>query len=219
MRALYLHGFASTPDASKARFFAERLAAHGVTLECPDLNAPDFSTLTVTRMIAQVEARLAGSPVTPTVLFGSSLGAFVAWFVAARAEARQQPLSHLVLLAPAIDFGTNAWHELGEASLQAWRDTGWREFMHYGYGEPRRVHYALYDDARQFDASRVVVTTPTLVCIGQRDVVVDPTMVDAFFGSRAHVTLRHYDDGHQLLDHLDAMWLDTATFVGLPSPR
>ncbi len=219
MRAVYLHGFASTPDASKARFFAERLARHGIALECPDLNAPDFSTLTVTRMITQVEALLALDPEAPTVVFGSSLGAFVAWFVAARAEVRQHPLSHLVLLAPAIDFGTSAWSELDEASLQAWRDTGWRAFMHYGYGESRRVHYALYADKQQYDASHVVVTTPTLVCMGQRDVVVDPRVVDAFFGARPHVTLRRYDDGHQLLGHLDAMWFDTANFLGLPSSR
>ena len=219
MRALYLHGFASTPEASKARFFRERLAGHGIALECPDLNAPDFSTLTVTRMITQVESLLAHDPTRATVLFGSSLGAFVAWFVAARAELRRHPLSHLVLLAPAIDFGINAWHELGEASLEAWRASGWREFTHHGYGESRRVHYALYDDKQQYDASRAVVTTPTLVCMGQHDTVVDPVVVESFFAPRSHVTLCRYDDGHQLLGHLDLLWRDTATFLGLPSSR
>ena len=53
---VYLHGFASSPRSSKARFFGERAAALGWAYTCPDLNEPDFATLTVSRMIDQVEA-------------------------------------------------------------------------------------------------------------------------------------------------------------------
>ncbi|MBL8142392.1 MAG: alpha/beta fold hydrolase [Acidobacteria bacterium] len=219
MRAVYLHGFASTPGASKARFFGERLAAHGTVLECPDLNAPDFSTLTVTRMIGHVEALIDDGPPAPVVLVGSSLGAFVAWFVAARARGHQRRISHLVLLAPAIDFGVNAWNELGAEALAQWRATGWHPFMHYAYGERRQVHYGLYDDKQRYDAAAVEVTTPTLVCMGRRDEVVSPAVVSAFFDGRTHASVRWYYDGHQLLGHLDAMWRDTAAFLGLPASR
>ena len=54
---LYLHGFVSSPQSTKATFLADKLAAHQLALNCPDLNLPDFSTLTVTRMIRQVEGR------------------------------------------------------------------------------------------------------------------------------------------------------------------
>lgn len=219
MRAVYLHGFASTPDGSKGRFFSERLAAHGVGLECPDLNAPDFATLTVTRMVTQVEAVIANGPRDEVVVFGSSLGAFVAWIVAGRADAAGHPLSKLVLLAPAIDFGTDAWDDLGEGVVDAWRETGWHTVMHYGYGEPRRVHYELFADKGQYDASRIDVTTSTLVCMGRRDEIVRPAAVDAFFSPRAHARLQWYDDGHQLLAHLDTMWRDIENFLGLPSSR
>ncbi|MGI8672953.1 MAG: YqiA/YcfP family alpha/beta fold hydrolase, partial [Luteitalea sp.] len=47
MRVIYLHGFASSARSTKAQFFAERFAQVGVPLITPDLNAPDFSTLTV----------------------------------------------------------------------------------------------------------------------------------------------------------------------------
>ena len=57
MHVFYLHGFASSPGSAKAMFFAERLARAGVRMDCPDLNLPDFSTLTVSRMLQQVEAR------------------------------------------------------------------------------------------------------------------------------------------------------------------
>ena len=62
MHVVYLHGFASSPQSSKATFFAGRLAERGIRMECPDLNDPDFSTLTVSRMLRQLETRLAALP-------------------------------------------------------------------------------------------------------------------------------------------------------------
>ena len=58
MNVFYLHGFVSSPVGGKAQLFAERFAAHGVTLYAPDLNEPAFETLTTTRMIGQVEAAM-----------------------------------------------------------------------------------------------------------------------------------------------------------------
>ena len=57
MQVLYLHGFASSPQSSKATFFSTRLAERGIEMMVPDLNQPDFSTLTVSRMLEQVDAR------------------------------------------------------------------------------------------------------------------------------------------------------------------
>ena len=42
VHVVYLHGFASSPASSKAMFLKNRLLAHGVTFNCPDLNQPDF---------------------------------------------------------------------------------------------------------------------------------------------------------------------------------
>ena len=53
----YLHGFASSARSTKAAFFAERLRPHGLELQCPDFNEPDFETLTVSRMLEQVDRR------------------------------------------------------------------------------------------------------------------------------------------------------------------
>ena len=107
----YLHGFASSPQSSKSSFLSARLAQHGVTLQCPDLNEPDFSTLTVTRMIEQVEAMLVQLRPQPVAVFGSSLGAFVALHLVERL-AHQEALDRvqvrqLILLAPALEFGTS----------------------------------------------------------------------------------------------------------------
>jgi pimeloyl-ACP methyl ester carboxylesterase len=217
MHIFYLHGFASSARSSKARFFSERLASLGLPLHLPDFNEPDFSTLTVTRMLDQVDEAIAALPAGPVTLIGSSLGAFVAWHAAARRASRDgsRPVEKLVLLAPALDFGANRMKELGEEGLAKWKATNQLEFFHYGYGEPRVVHYELYEDARRYDSTRVNVDIPALVFHGRRDALVDPVMVEQFCAARPSMTLHMLDDEHQLLAHLDFLWRETAAFLNL----
>jgi pimeloyl-ACP methyl ester carboxylesterase len=229
MHVFYLHGFASSARSSKARFFGERLASLGLPLHLPDFNEPDFFTLTVTRMLDQVDEAIAALPAGPVVLIGSSLGAFVAWHSAARRAAyaagdasasreagtASHPVEKLVLLAPALDFGKNRMKELGEEGLAKWKATNRLEFFHYGYGEPRDVHYELYEDARRYDSTRVKVDVPTLAFHGRRDALVDPVMVEQFCAERPSITLHMLDDEHQLLAHLDFLWRETAAFLNL----
>jgi pimeloyl-ACP methyl ester carboxylesterase len=220
MHLFYLHGFASSARSSKARFFNERLASLGLPLHLPDFNEPDFSTLTVTRMLDQVDEAIAALPAGPVALIGSSLGAFVAWHSASRRAANDgaassHPVEKLVLLAPALDFGANRMKELGEDGLAKWKATNRLEFFHYGYGEPRAVHYELYEDARRYDSTRVNVDIPALVFHGRRDALVDPVMVEQFCAARPTMTLHMLDDEHQLLAHLDLLWRESAAFLNL----
>ena len=216
---LYLHGFASSPASSKAGLFRERLAAHGLALHCPDFNLPDFSTLTTSRMIAQVASTVAGLPPGPVVLIGSSLGAFVALHVAAGAAAGPHPIERLVLLAPALDFGRRPVGELGAEGMARWRDDGWWDTTHHASGERRRVHYELFRDAQRYDSFAVRRMPPTLVLQGRRDDVVDPDMVTRFAAARPHVTLVLLDDDHRLTAEPEALWSAAARFLGLPEPK
>src|SRR4051812_14067400 len=96
----YLHGFASSPKSTKVGYFADRLREHGIHLQCPDFNQPDFATLTLTRMLDQLGAEL--SQVSgPATLFGSSLGGTLAILAAERFAAK---IDRLVLMAPAVMF-------------------------------------------------------------------------------------------------------------------
>ena len=52
MRVFYLHGFASSTARRRRRFLTQRFQEQGISMRTPDLNLPDFSTLTVSRMLA-----------------------------------------------------------------------------------------------------------------------------------------------------------------------
>ncbi|MCS6812403.1 MAG: esterase, partial [Cyanobacteria bacterium] len=62
LHTIYLHGFASSPNSTKARYLADCFAQAGLPLTVPDLNQGDFSHLTLTRQIQQVEALLTDEP-------------------------------------------------------------------------------------------------------------------------------------------------------------
>ena len=202
--------------AAKAQFLAERFAPLGVTLHAPDLNEPDFETLTVTRMIGQVEAAMAALPPGPVVLIGSSLGAFVAWHVAVRAERRgTRAIDRLVLLAPALELDWSTFPGLAGDGLRRWRETGTLQVLHYAYGRPAHIGYTLYEDAQQYDSRTAVVSVPTLIFQGRHDELVDPRMVEAFAAGRPNVTLRLFDDDHRLQASLGPIFRETGVFLGL----
>lgn len=208
----YLHGFASSPGSTKIRYFSERLREHGVNLVCPDFNEPDFQTLTMTRMLDQLDGQLppAGGP--PVALIGSSLGGTLAILAAARAPSR---VERLVLLAPAVMFAKPGHHLLPPERIDEWRRRGSLPFFHYAANEQLELDYAFYEDSLRYDPFHAVVPQPTLIFQGLRDASVDHRTVEQFANARPNVTLSLLDDDHQLIASLPRMWNDIQPFLGL----
>lgn len=220
VHVFYLHGFASSPRSGKAAFFRDRLARFGLPLQTPDFNEPDFSTLTVTRMLGRLREEIDRLPAGPVALIGSSLGGFLAIHAADRqVGGRDHPLARLVLLAPAVDFCSGRENWLSDAEIDEWRRTDRREVFHYADNRPYALRFALYEDGRRYDAFAANVDMPVLAFQGTHDTIVRPASVQAWAASRHNVTLRMIEDDHQLQAHLEDLWRETAEFLDIGADR
>jgi uncharacterized protein len=207
----YLHGFASSAKSTKARWFGERFAAHGVEVRCPDFNEPDFATLTITRMLDRLGRELERVD-DRVVLMGSSLGGTLAILAASKMPAK---VERLVLMAPAVMFAKPGHHLLTPERIDEWQRRGSMPFFHYGYNEERPLNYTFYEDSLRYDAFDARFAQPALVFQGLRDASVDHRTVEAFANTRSNVTLSLLDDDHQLIASLPRMWDGIVEFLSL----
>jgi uncharacterized protein len=121
---VYLHGFNSSPQSSKAKYFKQYLEERGMAnwFACPQLpHRPN-------EVMGVIEAEMAHQPLERITLVGSSLGGFYATWLAEKHRVRA------VLINPAIDphVGLRAFlgpqqnyhggekYELTEEHLRQW---------------------------------------------------------------------------------------------------
>ena len=205
-RLAYLHGFASGPGSTKAQFFKARFADQGAELLVPDL-APDFTHMTIGSMLAIVDTILDDGP---SVLFGSSLGGYMAALAAAR---RPDRVPGLVLMAPAFDFAARWERNVGETAMAKWRQRGTAPIYHYGRDRAEQLSIALLDDARTHPAEPDP-SCPALVLHGQRDDAVPLAAAEAFAARRPELRrLVVYDAGHELTEVLGSLWTESTGFL------
>jgi uncharacterized protein len=212
-RVLYLHGFASSPASTKATVIGARLRARGVAFRCPDLNEPAFASLTITRMLAQVDRELAALD-GPAAVIGSSLGGAVAVLAAGQWPER---IERLVLLAPAVMFARPGHPLLPPERVEAWRRDGSLPFFHYAAGEERRLDFGFYEDSLRYDVFGTAFGQPALAFQGRRDASVEPAAVEDFCRTRPNVSLVLLDDDHQLAASLPRICDGIEAFFG-PTP-
>ena len=124
---LYLHGFRSSPQSTKAQMMAARVAAEhpGVTWWCPQLPPSPREAM------ALIERGIANWPAARMAVVGSSLGGFYATAVAARRGCR------LVVLNPAVDPARDLAAHIGEQT--AWHDPAEHFFFRPEYIDELRA--------------------------------------------------------------------------------
>jgi uncharacterized protein len=207
-RVVYLHGFASSPQSSKAQFFRRKFSAAGVPVEIPQLDQGRFEQLTISSQLGVIDGAVGGKP---AVLMGSSLGGYLAALYASR----HPEIERLILLAPAFQFPRRWRERYSDQAWERWQREGSTPVFHYGEGRERRLGYQFVEDAAQYE-DEPDFAQPALILHGTRDDVVPAAISTDYASRRPGVRLALLESGHELTDVLDRMWVEVADFLGVP---
>jgi pimeloyl-ACP methyl ester carboxylesterase len=205
MRVVYLHGFASSPQSSKARYFAVQFAKEGVEFVVPRLDGGDFESLTITGQLERVAEAVGGKP---SILMGSSLGGYLAACFASR----NPEVERMVLMAPAFQFPRRWRERLTPRQLADWKTTRKLPIFHYGEDGIRDLGYGFLEDAAKYE-DEPDFPQPALILHGTGDSVVPSSISVQFAASHPHVSLKLYPSSHELTDVLEPMWQETSRFL------
>lgn len=202
---VYLHGFASSPEGTKASYFRYRLQGIGLPLEVPEL-APDFRRMTIQSQLAILEPLLERGP---TILLGSSLGGYLATLAA---ERHPDVVKGLVLFAPAFGFLSRWEARLGAEEMARWRSEGTLRVYHYGKSREEPLSIDLLDDAKSYP-TQPDPRCPALIFAGRRDDAVPLEVVERFAEAGPDRSLVVLDASHELTEVLEPMWQLTHGFL------
>ena len=187
---LYLHGFRSSPQSTKARMVAQQMRERhpDVTWWCPLLPPSPRAAIEL------VMAVIAAWPPERTGVIGSSLGGFYATYVAQVCGCRA------VVLNPAVDPARDLARYIGEQT--AWHDPQQRFFF-----EPRFV-----DELRGLDSGPLRHPANFLAVIAKGDELLDwREMTARYAGSR----MRLLEGSDHALTDFDEHIPEVFGFLGL----
>jgi pimeloyl-ACP methyl ester carboxylesterase len=210
-RWLYLHGFASSPESTKARALAHHYAERGIDLQRLDLRRPSLEHLRLSAILKHVRASIGGAR-DRAVVFGSSLGGLSA----CRAAAGDARICALVLMAPAFGLARGWRARLGERGWNDWRTRGWLETLDHATGTIARVDHGFVEEVERIDAEdggMPDVRVPTLIVHGVHDETVHVDRSRAFARGKRHVRLVEVDDGHELTSSLERIATEADAFL------
>ncbi len=197
---IYLHGFASSPNSSKAKYILERFAQNQIKLEIPDLNCDDFYHLTITRQLKQVALLLEQKK--DVTIIGSSLGGLSA----AHIGEEFLQVKRLVLLAPAFGFLSHWLPNLGAEVIERWQREGFLMVHHYGKKRELALSYNFLADANRYQERFLQRAIPTLILHGQHDEVIPIEASRDFAQKRSWVDLIELNSNHALGNVMMEIW-------------
>lgn len=204
-RALYFHGFASSPQSAKI-LALRPLLEPGVELVTPDLNVPDFEHLDWGAMVAHGVDE--GRRCRPAVVVGSSLGALVALEVV-----RRGVVAPLVLIAPALGIGARWLMRLPPGDPVA--------VFNHARSADALIHRSFFEQMNAIEADNAPPAVPVTIVMGHRDETVPFEFVSSRWnewiaaGVQPRSRLIDIADGdHGLTAYADLIAREIASAVG-----
>ncbi|CAF0809677.1 unnamed protein product [Rotaria sordida] len=166
LRYAYLHGFASSPLATKGvqlrQWFQDEL---NISLDLPDLNIPSFRKQCLSKMVDHVEKNIIESN-SIWFLIGSSFGGLVSTLI----TQRQPKLIHsLLLLAPAFN-PIQRW--TSKVNIEQWKNNGFMNHFNPATQCDEPIDYEFFHDLQTYASYPIVTTCPITIIHGLHDDVV-----------------------------------------------
>ena len=209
---LYLHGFASSPQSTKAQYLRAQFQSLNIDLHIPDLNQADFTHLTLTRQIQQASKLM--EPWDQIILIGSSFGGLTSSWLAQQPEL-QPKINRLILLAPAFRFLNHWLPKLGRDQIQQWQTEGVLPIYHYGYEASLPLNYQFITDAQQYAEDHLQTPIPTLILHGRQDDVIPIQASRDYTKTRPWVHLIELESDHSLGNVQPEIWHSVKEFLGI----
>jgi pimeloyl-ACP methyl ester carboxylesterase len=208
-KILYLHGFASSGQSTKARYFREKLKAFPqVEFHAIDFNPTpkDFEYLTTTGLINRLRQYVLGHGLGDFSIIGSSYGGLIALHYAHRFGGVEK----MLLLAPGLSWLSGG---LSERELEQWERAGSVPVFHKAFGEEVPVRYDLQVDGLRY-LELIPPPAPITIIHGQDDKTV-PIEHSRDYAARFpdKVQLIEVDADHDLNGHLELIWEYVESFL------
>ena len=124
-------------------------------------------------------------------------------------------LQAIILLAPGFGI-TKRWPQIiGEQGMKSWRETGFRSFYHYAANKELPLHFGFAKDLEHYQTDSFKIDIPTIVFHGIDDQTVPIENARQFAQLNPAAALIELDDGHELANSLDTIWLQSYDFLKL----
>ena len=202
---IYLHGFASGPNSSKAQAFKKRFEKLNITFHVPDLQEDDFENLTLSRQIRLVQNIIDRDKRKKFGLIGSSMGGYLASLIAQTRDS----VKALYLMAPGFNF-LNRWRETLNLSKST-QDL--IPVFHYRYNKKVLLNTYLFRDAETWESLPFKRKIPTLIVHGLHDKTVNILESRNFISKHPGCELKELDSDHGLLSCMDWIVEDCLRFL------
>lgn len=206
---LFLHGFASSGQSTKARYFGEKFEALPlVEFHAMDFNPTprDFEYVTTTGLIDRLRQYVLDRALRTISIIGSSYGGLVAIHYAHRFGG----VERMLLLAPGLRWLSGG---LSGEQLEMWKRAGALPVTHNAFQKEILVRYDLQVDGSRY-IQPVLPASPMTIIHGRSDTTV------AIDDSRAYavehperVQLIEVEADHDLNGHLDLIWEYVQSFL------
>lgn len=207
---IHVHGFRSSSDGAKARFFLDHALQHGYgwanfDLPCHGRSEGGFREFRVSNALAALVEVIQQFRGVPVMLLGSSLGAWLSMLAARKlAKSAGVSIAGAVLIAPAFDFFDQYFQNEPAEAMRQWRRDGVRRFTDHYDGRPYELEYALVEDALRHNllGRPGAYNFPIRIFHGSRDEIVPLSVSHRFkaMSAGSDIMLHVVEDGDHALN-------------------